>query len=147
MGICYELRAVQPEAPCSESAASPASPANASRDKTQDYLQLGACWRCMQKALDVDNANAGPAAALVRTPPHHPGHPWVPVSGFLTAAEVKKTAQHLAEILAAEGAATRSADGCLSAYAETLNCGALARCLHFIIGLRDAGLGLEWRIG
>lgn len=146
MGICYELRAVQAEAPCSESAASPASPANTSRDKTQDYLQLGACWRCMQKALDVDNANAGPAAALVRTPPHHPGHPWVPVSGFLTAAEVKKIAQHLTEILDATDTA-RSADRCSSAYADTLNCRALARCLSFTSALCDAGLGLEWRIG
>ncbi|GAA3632436.1 hypothetical protein GCM10022200_14190 [Microbacterium awajiense] len=146
MGICYELRSVQTEALRSEGAAISASPANTSSDNIQDYLQLGACWRCLQQALDVDGVNAGPAARLVRTPPHHPGQPWVAVSGTLTAAEVKEIAQHLTEILDARGSA-RSEDWCSSAYANTLNCEALARCLRFTIGLREAGLGLEWRIG
>lgn len=146
MGICYELRAVQAEALRSKGTANPANPANASRDKTQDYLQLGACWRCLHVALDVDAVNAGPAARLVRTPPHHAGQPWVAVSGILTAAEVREIAQHLTEILDATANA-RSADRCSSAYADTLNCEALARCLQFTIGLREAGLGLEWRIG
>lgn len=146
MGICYELRAVQPEAFCSEGAANLASPAATWSDTTQGYLQLGACWRCLQKTLDVGGVNPGPAARLVRTPPHHPGQPWVAVSGILTAAEVREIAQHLTEILDAKGSA-RSADRCSSAYADTLNCEALARCLRFIIELREAGLGLEWRIG
>ena len=65
---------------------------------------------------------------------------------FSLAAGAQQTSQEAKQILDATGSA-RSADRCTSAYADTLNCEALARCLRFTVELREAGLGLEWRIG